>query len=123
MTDTPTHHYHYAAVGGGNAGKPCHRPVTDNVMQFETPAERRMYCPAWLPSEPCTCEDDNWEGHPKASEHRTLGERAWCFDCKTYCYRYGNCDCCLEAKGWVRLWLRPDGVIVDEDGDRMFPND
>jgi hypothetical protein len=63
--------------------------------------------------------DGIWEGQPKATEHRTLGTRAWCFQCQTYCYPNMNCDCCNEAKGWMRLWLRPDGMIVDENEEPL----
>ena len=63
--------------------------------------------------------EKNWEGQPKATEHRTVGQRAWCYQDKTWCYPTSNCDCCLEAEGYIRLWLRPDGVIVDENEQVM----
>ena len=59
----------------------------------------------------------NWEGQPEATEHRTLGQRAWCYQDKTYCYPSVNCDCCHVAKGWLLMWLLPDGVLVDENED------
>ena len=43
-------------------------------------------------------KDEKWEGMPGATEHRTLGGRAWCFACSTYCYPPpGYCPCCQEA--------------------------
>ena len=40
---------------------------------------------------------DNWEGVDGALEHRTLGERAWCLDDRTYCYPTAFCPCCFQA--------------------------
>lgn len=65
---------------------------------------------------------DKWNGHPKATgDHYTLGARAWCISgsgCGEYCYPTVWCDCCKEADGWKRLWLTPEGEIVDENLER-----
>lgn len=38
----------------------------------------------------------NFAGHPgrDCGEHRTLGGRAWCFDCSEYCYPSEGCMGC-----------------------------
>lgn len=62
----------------------------------------------------------NWEGQPKTqANHRTLGGRAWCSECREYCYPVDNCPCCMEALGWQQVWLRPDGAIVDWNGETI----
>jgi len=61
-----------------------------------------------------------WEGKPKASEHRTLGDRAWCFQDKEYCYPNSLCPCCHEADGWRRAWIDPDGVTIYDDNDEKI---
>jgi hypothetical protein len=40
-----------------------------------------------------------------ADRHRSLGVRAWCGDCRTYCHRDDWCDCCHEARGHVKTWV------------------
>lgn len=57
----------------------------------------------------------NWEGvEGSRDSHRTLGGRAWCGECSTYCYRHldRHCDCCLVADGFVPVW------IPGREGDR-----
>jgi len=38
--------------------------------------------------------DQNWEGVPNTSEHRTAGGRAWCFNDSEWCYPKSLCQCC-----------------------------
>ena len=39
---------------------------------------------------------DEWEGFAKreCGEHRTTGQRAWCFDCHEWCYETIPCKGC-----------------------------
>jgi hypothetical protein len=41
-----------------------------------------------------------FEGHEgrQCGEHRTLGGRAWCYDCTSYCYPEGPCFGCEIPK-------------------------
>lgn len=41
----------------------------------------------------------SWEGVKGASEHRTTGARAWCFQDGEWCYPDPtmHCPCCMEA--------------------------
>ena len=39
----------------------------------------------------------HWEGVRGASEHRTVGQRAWCHDDGTWCYPRALCQCCFHA--------------------------
>lgn len=45
---------------------------------------------------------DDWYGAPSAqAEHRTTGQRAWCFGCHEWCYPAPHhCLCCQEAEGF-----------------------
>lgn len=38
----------------------------------------------------------DWEGHDvrECNEHRTVGQRAWCFDCSEWCSVYAPCKGC-----------------------------
>ena len=39
---------------------------------------------------------ENFEGHQgrECGEHRTTGQRAWCFDCTEWCYDHVPCKGC-----------------------------
>lgn len=65
-----------------------------------------------------------FEGHGGGGEHRTTGERAWCYDCREWCYPEDPCGqrhCCAEKVG-IRPELE-DGVEVLIDGDRYIITD
>lgn len=73
-------------------------------------------------------EREHWEGVPGASEHRTVGYRAWCHQDGEWCYprrastpamvpdvhtadEAGECsdllcDCCHVALGYVKAWVK-----------------
>lgn len=41
----------------------------------------------------------NWEGAGGRSEHRTVGShRAWCYDCREWCYPDELCKCCDDTR-------------------------
>ena len=44
--------------------------------------------------------DEEFYGHDGryCGEHRTLGARAWCYDCSQYCYRSDGCDGCRRPQ-------------------------
>jgi hypothetical protein len=58
--------------------------------------------------------DDDWNGVPDTSEHRSVGRRAWCFNDSEWCYRDSMCQCCdvtrvpTRWKGWHA------GEVLDE---------
>lgn len=45
--------------------------------------------------------DGMFEGHqPRGcGEHRTVGSRAWCFDCSEWCYPDSGCIRCRYPEG------------------------
>lgn len=49
---------------------------------------------------------DNFEGAAKryCGEHRTLGGRAWCHDCREYCAPVGLCHGCERPQFEAALW-------------------
>ena len=50
-------------------------------------------------------EKDYWHGVTGATEHRTTGGRAWCFQDSTWCYENAQCECCHEARRHALVWL------------------
>ena len=54
----------------------------------------------------------NFEGAHNHDRHRTVGpHRAWCHNCREWCYPDGWCACCHEAAGHV--WMDPLRVSVE----------
>lgn len=51
----------------------------------------------------------NWEGMKAATEHRTTGSRAWCFQDGTWCYETVLCECCMEASDEFDVCPRCEG--------------
>ncbi|MHB1762648.1 MAG: hypothetical protein ACYCS4_07915 [Acidimicrobiales bacterium] len=57
-----------------------------------------------------------YEGMASATgEHRTTGQRAWCFECGEWCYPEQPCVCCARTtpdtlRAWVRRLLDEGGV-------------
>ena len=49
--------------------------------------------------------EDYWEGVAGATEHRTTGGRAWCFQDSTWCYESAQCECCHYARRHALVWL------------------
>lgn len=54
-------------------------------------------------------EERSWFGViGSMAEHRTVGYRAWCFDCGEWCYPSIHCPCCAmftaRSTGWPE-WL------------------
>lgn len=49
-------------------------------------------------------QNGNFEGHqPRAcGEHRTVGGRAWCFDCREWCYPDDGCIRCRHPEEATR---------------------
>jgi hypothetical protein len=45
-------------------------------------------------------EREDWEGNPdrNCGDHRTTGARAWCFDCREWCYPKINCHGCVDFR-------------------------
>lgn len=62
---------------------------------------------------------DRWGGVAAASEHRTTGQRAWCFQDRTWCYPSVYCPCCLEASEDYEICSACDG----EGYVRLVPAD
>ncbi len=58
---------------------------------------------------------DQYEGLTGASgEHRSTGERAWCFECQEWCYPELPCQCCARTtpealRRWVQDLLEETG--------------
>lgn len=52
---------------------------------------------------------EQWVGEPGATEHRTTGGRAWCFQDQTWCYPAAPCTCCMEASPDYRVCPTCDG--------------
>jgi hypothetical protein len=55
-------------------------------------------------------QSENWKGVEGATEHRTVGShRAWCYQDGEWCgsSQHGWCDCCYEAAGYVKTWVKP----------------
>lgn len=40
-----------------------------------------------------------WEGCDCGSEHRSTYRRAWCFDCREWCYRGEECEAAAPTEG------------------------
>ena len=51
----------------------------------------------------------DWDGVEGASEHRTTGLRAWCFQDSEWCAANEEswCPCCNEAAGREQYWFDP----------------
>ena len=49
--------------------------------------------------------ESNWEGVTGATEHRTTGVRAWCYQDSEWCYEDAQCACCHIAQEHVPVWL------------------
>lgn len=63
------------------------------------------HCPVHKPA-PTTATWDQcfppcFQGHqPRAcGEHRTTGNRAWCYDCREWCYPHDGCIRCRHPEG------------------------
>jgi len=55
----------------------------------------------------------HFHGHRDPDNHRTVGRRAWCHTCTTWCYPHHGCLCCnepaydwllAEARWEARMW-------------------
>ena len=61
--------------------------------------------------------DARFEGHypRECGEHRTLGQRAWCFECSEYCSPHAPCTRC-ELPGLRAAEAERDGLreLVDD---------
>jgi hypothetical protein len=55
---------------------------------------------------------EKWTGVEGSTEHYPLRTRAWCHQCREYCYpgteehHDGWCMCCWEADGYEILWVK-----------------
>ena len=61
----------------------------------------------------------NFEGAHNHDRHRTVGpHRAWCHNCREWCYPDGWCACCHESAGHV--WLDPSQVSEEAIYQTIF---
>lgn len=65
-----------------------------------------------------------WEGFEQreCGEHRTLGGRAWCFDCREYCAPGTPCLGCEVTRlraGLERIAEMGDPTVLAQQGQRI----
>lgn len=63
-----------------------------------------------------TALESNWEGLPAATEHRTVGGRAWCYQDREWCYPESDMHCrCCDDTLLPERWKGMNGAAILAD--------